>query len=100
MRRGGALSAPDLIILWISDSREDREGAPTERIRPFQCQAGEACAPTSDFIGMLSFAFSSVVINIYVSWNSILFWVSIIFGSVLCYSWVISSNNCYAFCMP
>ena len=64
---------------------------------------GETRALVGDFVGMLPFAPSLVVIIFYVARNFILDWLSIIFGLVLCYYRVISSKNyfmpltCYGF---
>ena len=53
----------------IIDGREGRAGAPAERIRELKCQAREARTSAGDIVGMLYFAFFSVVISIYVVWT-------------------------------
>ena len=69
--RGGAVSAPALVTVRITSGNEGRVGAPSERIRALQCQTGEARTPTGDIAGMLSFAFSLVIICIHIAWCSI-----------------------------
>ena len=83
------MSAPTSTILQFSDIREGREGAPADRSRSLQCQKGEVHAPTGDFAVCYLLRFFSVVISIHVAWNFILIWLSIIFGLILCYFWVI-----------
>ena len=84
MLRGGVLSAPALVTLRITDGREGRAGAPVEMSKALQCQTGEARTLACDIPGMLSFAFSLVVISIYLAWNFVSVWVSFIFGLYLC----------------
>ena len=52
MLRGGVLSMPAPTTLRITDEREGRAGAPTERNRALQCQSGEVRIPAGDVAGM------------------------------------------------
>ena len=78
------MSVPALTILRIYDSLEGRAGSPTERIRALQCQTRKDRTPAGDIAVMLSFAFLSVFISIYVVWNLASVWVSVIFVLILC----------------
>ena len=51
-------------------THEGREGAPTARIRSFQCQSGEARVSAYVIAGMLPFAFFMLIISIFIALES------------------------------
>ena len=55
MLRGGAVSAPTLITLRITDSPKGRVGALAARSRALRCQSGEARVSSDAVAGMLYF---------------------------------------------
>ena len=54
---GGAMSAPALVTLRITDGRKGRAEALAVRSRALQLQAGEARVSSDAIVGILSFAF-------------------------------------------